>query len=73
MFQMPYGYQDGKGGPGELRPPSRPPGEDPPLPSRRVSGPAPMRAGTDCVWRAERLRLTADRSRAVYVHLDVTS
>ena len=61
------GYQDGKGGPGDLRPPSRPSGEDPPLPSRRppcrASGPAPMRARTDCVSRAERLRLTADRSR----------
>jgi hypothetical protein len=48
-------------------PPSRPSCEDPPLPSRRpackASGPAPMRAGTDCVWLAERLQLTADRSR----------
>jgi hypothetical protein len=47
------GYQDGKGGPGDLRPPSRPSGEDPPLPSRRpacrASGPAPMRAGPLCV------------------------
>ena len=27
------------------------------------AGQRPCRAGTDCVWRAERLRLTADRSR----------
>ena len=44
MFQMPYGYQDGTGGPGDLRPPSRPSGEDPRLPSRRPAcGPAGQR------------------------------